>query len=354
MFLFAVAAMVSLSSCIQTEEVYTGGVSELGFKSAVTRGIIQTNDQMIYPIAVSAIVDGTNDGVDNYSHYFVNNRDEDKDIRPNVAKYVYDDAKSYWKGEPARYWPTSGNMEFLAFCPYPKFASIITNLNATTGKFESMVVAGIDNNIADQSDVLFSDVLTAQAPDDARATQPLFFHHATAQLYLTFKKTDSQAEVVVNEVYVSNAKLSGTLTITPTAVEVEEDRFTTTAEWSNLSGFPMKKFLKLNPQDVSDTVLDATIDSAVAYSPTPLLVMPSEQTLIHITYTVDGHKQTFIHNLKVDKTGNTITPVPQWEMGKKYTYNYTINVNEILFDCEVEEWTDGNSVGGNIGENVTI
>lgn len=338
MFLFAVAAMVSLSSCVQTEEVYTGQVQELGFKSAVTRGIINNNDQMTYPIAVSAILDGSDDGVDNYAHYFVNNNAEDKDVRPYVAKYVYEATKSYWKGEPARYWPTAGKLEFLAFCPYPKYASVATNLNATTGKFETMVIAGIDNNIPVQNDVLYSDVLAAESPTDAKATQPLYFHHATAQLNLTFKKTESQAVVVVNEVYVTNVKMHGTLTITPTDTEVDEDRFTTLAAWSDLVNYPMKKFLKPNAVELTDTVLDATLDDATAYSPTPLLVMPEAQTSIHITYTVDGHKQTYTHDLTVG--GAT------WDMGKKYTYNYTINVNEILFNCTVEDWVPVD--GGNI------
>ena len=39
-FLFATAAMVSLSSCVQTDEVYTGGVQEIGFKSGVTRAAV--------------------------------------------------------------------------------------------------------------------------------------------------------------------------------------------------------------------------------------------------------------------------------------------------------------------------
>ena len=330
MFLFAAAAMVSLSSCVQTEEVYTGQLNEMGFKSAVTRGIIQSNSDMVYSIAVSAIVDGTNDSVDNFAHYFINNNVEDKDVRPYVAKYDYDETKSYWKGNPARYWPTYGQMEFLAFCPYPKYASIATNLNATTGKFESMIVTGIDNNIGVQNDVLYSDVLSAEAPTDAHATQPLFFHHATAQLNLTFKKTESQAVVVVNEVYVSNVKLGGTLTITPTAVEVAEDRFTTSAAWSDLVNFPMKKFLKPNATETTETVLDATLDDVDVYSPTPLLVMPEAQTSIHITYTVDGHKQTYTHDLTAGGE--------KWDMGKKYTYNYTINVNEILFNCTVDNW----------------
>ena len=75
-FLFAAAAMVSLSSCVQTSEVYTGKMQEMGFKSAVTRGIIQSNDDMTYPIAVTAVWDDAKDG--DYAHYFEN------------GKFVYD------------------------------------------------------------------------------------------------------------------------------------------------------------------------------------------------------------------------------------------------------------------------
>lgn len=341
MFLFAAAAMVSLSSCVQTEEVYTGKLNEMGFKSAVTRGIIQSNNDMTYPIAVSAILDnGTK-----YNHYFLNDG-IDQVERPYVAKFVYDPTHSYWKGEPARYWPTSGEMEFLAFCPYPVYASIATNLNASTGKFESMVVEGIDNNKAEQSDILYSDLLKATAPDDAHATQPLFFHHACAQINLTFKKTDSQADVIVNQVAITNVKLMGTLTITPTDTQVSgsDKKYLSTAVWSNVTNYPTKNFLKENPTTLSDSVLDMPLDSATAYSPTPLLVIPDAQTSLHIVYTVDGHQQIYTHDLSANGD--------KWEMGKKYTYNFTINVNEILFDCTVEDWKEGNVTPG--GDNITI
>ena len=98
-FLFAAAAMVSLSSCVQTEEVYTGKMEEMGFKSAVTRAIIQSNDDMTYPIAVTAVWDDDKAGT--FSSYFEN------------AKFVYDAGTELWKGEPARYWPTSGDMQFI-------------------------------------------------------------------------------------------------------------------------------------------------------------------------------------------------------------------------------------------------
>ena len=54
-----------------------------------------------------------------------------------------------------------------------------------------------------------------------------------------------------------------------------------------------------------------------------------------IVYTIDGVEHTYTHKLTGD-----------WKMGYKYTYNYTINVNEIIFDCTVDEWipAEGGSI----------
>ena len=302
MFLFAAAAMVSLSSCVQTDEVYTGKLNEMGFKSAVTRGIIQTNDDMTYPIAVTAVWDDTKNG--EFASYF------------EKAKFVYDEPSSLWKGEPARYWPTSGNMQFLALCPYP--ISTVTHTYKTNGELEKLVWGTIENNLMDQHDVLFSDLLSVEAPRSS--AQPLLFHHAYTQLNVTFKKTDSAATVVLKSVKVNDVFINGKLSITPVAGA------SSTAEWT--VGLPVPRFfLPANPTSVENGTLDATLEAATPFAPIPVLVIPSAQTEIIIEYTIDGHAHTYTHTL----TGN-------WEMGYKYTYNYTINVNEIIFDCTVEEW----------------
>ena len=310
-FLFAAAAMVSLSSCVQTEEVYTGKMQEMGFKSAVTRGIIQSNDDMTYPIAVSAVWDDTKTG--DFAKYFEN------------GKFVYDAGTELWKGEPARYWPTSGNMQFIGLCPYPT-KSNITNSYKTNGEIEKVVWGTIDNNLMDQHDVLYSDLLSVEAPQTS--AQPLLFHHAYAQLNVTFKKTDSAAAVIVKTVSVEDVNLTGILTVTPVVDEKS------TAEWQ--AGLPISRyFLPEVATGVENGTLDATLEAATPFAPQPVLVIPSAQTRIVIEYTIDGHEHTYTHTL----SGN-------WEMGYKYTYNYTINVNEIIFDCTVEDWIPVE--GGNI------
>ena len=312
-FLFAAAAMVSLSSCVQTDEIYTGKSNEMGFKSAVTRGIIQTNEDMTYPIAVTAVWDDTQNG--EFASYF------------EKAKFVYDAGTELWKGEPARYWPTSGDMQFLGLCPYP-VNTTITPSYKTNGEIEKIVWGTIDNNLMDQHDVLFSDLLSVEAPQTS--AQPLLFHHAYAQLNVTFKKTDSAAAVIVKNVAVKDVNLSGILTVTPVVGG------TSTAEWQ--AGLPLSRyFLPESTTGVENGTLDAVLEAATPFAPQPVLVIPGAQTRIVIEYTIDGHAHTYTHDLSSNG---------DWEMGHKYTYNYTINVNEIIFDCTVEDWipVDGGSI----------
>ena len=310
MFLFAAAAMVSLSSCVQTSEVYTGKLEEMGFKSAVTRGIIQSNTDMTYPISVTAVWDNPSDASSNYVSYFEN------------AEFVYD--AGLWKGNPAKYWPTSGNMGFLALCPFPQTATVTPYYNVD-GTIEKLEFGTIDNNLKEQHDVLYSDLLSVAAPQTS--AQSLQFHHAYAQINTTFQKTDSAAVVVVKSVSAVEVNLSGKLTVTPVGPE-------SVATWAK--GLEVNRyFLPEGATGVKNGTLDHVLTATDAYSPTPVLVIPGNQTKIVIVYTIDGVQHTYTHTLS-----------GTWDMGYKYTYNYTINVNEIIFDCDVDEWVavDGGSV----------
>lgn len=309
----AAAVMVSLSSCVKTNEVYTGQMQEMGFKSAVTRGVIQSNADMTYPIAVTSVWDNPSDASGNYVVYF------------EGAKFVYDASTTLWKGDPAKYWPTSGDMQFLALCPYPVNATITNNYNVD-GTVKNVVFGTIDNNLKEQHDVLFSDILAVEAPKTA--AQPLLFHHAYAQLNVTFKKTDSAAAVVVKSVTANEVNLNGVLTVTPAVGG------TSTAAWQTGLGVN-RYFLPADATSVENGTLDAVLSATDAYSPSPVLVIPGAQTQFTIVYTIDGVEHVYKHVL----TG-------EWLMGYKYTYNYTINVNEIMFSCTVEDWipADGGSV----------
>lgn len=315
-FLFAAAAMVSLSSCVQTEDVYTGGLNEMGFKSAVTRAIVQTNDDMTYPISVSSVWDNPA-SAEAYVPYFTN------------TKFALTDG--VWKATPAKYWPNAGKMQFLALCPADVTAATLT-YDGNNGTFAAAKIY-VENNLVDQNDILYSDLLAVDAPQ--QSAQPLLFHHALAQLNVTLNKVETNAVVTVNSVKVVNASLNGTLTVLPTttASEGQANSLVTKAEWAEKVEMDRYFLADATATSVED-YYNATLTTE-AQSPAALLVIPSAQTQIVIEYTVDGKNQTYTHTLTGD-----------WEMGYKYTYNYTISVNEITFDCHVDNWVpaDGGTI----------
>ena len=325
MFLFAAAAMVSLSSCVQTNEVYTGKLNEIGFQSAAVCGIIHEQADFTYPISVSSVWDNPNDLQDKYV------------VRFDNAKFIYDSSLNSWRGETPYYWPNAGNMNFLAFCPYPSNATITTNYNAATGKIDNMVITNISNNIKDQHDILFSDLLSVIAPQTS--AQALQFHHALAQINVEFKKTDSSAEVVLNSVQLENVFFVGSLTVTP------HEGSASTAVWNHAAAefSEHRYFLKSTTvSGVEDKELATILSHDTAYSPLPVLVIPSDQTRMKIAYTVNGHQD--VKTVDLSSYG-------EWEMGKKYTYKFTVNVNEIIFNCSVDAWE---SVDINGGSQITI
>lgn len=350
MFLFAAAAMVSLSSCVQTEEVYTGQAQEMGFKSAVTRaGIIDNSDDMTDPIAVAMVLDKEKNGA--FVPYQV-------DAASGTAEFVYG-STGVWRGNPARYWPNTGKMNFLALSPYPRTATIATTY-ATDGQVESMLFSGIDNNKVVQNDILYSDLLSVDCPQEE--TQLLSFHHSLAQLVVTFQKLNASADVVLQSVKLIDVHLGNKLKVTAGTPN-------SSAEWLDLGSSINRYFLKntevssyengtlAEPLKGKDALITADEEP---YSPLPVLVAPSNQTSVEIVYSVDGHQYTHIHDFQIDPlTDLPYDETKTWEMGHKYIYNFTINVNEILFDCTVEEWTPGNYGPGfptenESGENITI
>ena len=301
-FLFAAAAMVSLSSCVQTEDVYTGGLNEIGFKSAVTKAAID-GTTFEGSMTVAAVWDAEKDG--SYVEYF--------------APYKFTGtASTPWAGDPAaKYWPNTGKMQFVACYPY----GIGTFTADYTGDvLAGYGVAGIANKTA-QNDVLYSDLLTCDAPQES--AKALQFHHALSLLKVTFATNVPTEAIKIVSVSVADVVFDGDLTVTAGNPS--------TAAWSN-EGTPETYTF----QNVDTTnQLTATADEYA----TPLLILPAAaQTSMTIAYTFNDHEMT----KKVDLSG-----YGKWEMGKRYIYNFTIGAKEIKSTCTVDNWTD-EVVGGGI------
>ena len=312
-FLFAAAAMVSLSSCVQTEDVYTGGVREIGFKSAVVRDAIETTT-FTGSMNVAAAWDADGEATTkNYVEYFTPTKFTDKN-KNNV-----------WSGEPARYWPNVGKMQFLAHFPYNEtFVVAYGDKGAITG-----YTATVTGNKDAQNDVLYSNVHECNCAPQAQ--QPLLFHHAMTLLQVNFatnlpNTTEAKNVVKIKEVTVYDVRFDGKLNVTGAA------NTKSSAEWSDHGDKTNYTFLNIDP----DYELGATVNPDKAS--TPLLILPSKtdekQTKMTVVFELNGHEMTKTVEFNAGDNG-----YGDWKMGYKYIYNFTISANEILFDVEVDNWT---------------
>lgn len=308
-FLFAAAAMVSLSSCVQTDEVYTGGVQEIGFKSGVTRAAIENGAIAEGSISVYGAWDA--DGAEtakNWVAYF----------KPTEVMEFTDKGSNTWGGATPQYWPNAGTMQFIAH--YPHAANMAVALDAANG-ITGYTVADIAAD--SQVDVLFSDLVKpATVPGGKQALQ---FHHAKALLKLVFKTTydTSLHEVKLVSAKINGVSLGGTLAVNSTTA-------TSSAEWTSKTTAEDSTFGVPTELMVKDTEYKAT---------TSTMVVPGAQTNLTIVYNLNGEDKTANVNLSTED---------DWVMGHVYTYTLTIakSTDEILFGCTVDTWTPAASNPG--------
>lgn len=113
----------------------------------------------------------------------------------------------YWdyKNESdAKYWPTTGNMDFFAYFPYSETGDVF----ATT-KNDTDPVMTITNNSGKQ-DVLFAKVANRSQIDRVH----LYFNHALSKIAsMNIKVTASDIEVVVSKVEILNTSTKGKILV---------------------------------------------------------------------------------------------------------------------------------------------
>ena len=80
------------------------------------------------------------------------------------------------------------------------------------------------------------------------------------------------------------------------------------------------------------------------------IIPEQNQTAIKFEYTLTSTTQAFVPQTATYEY--PLSRFEKWEMGKKYTYNITINFKEITIDPSVENWVD--VPNGGTGTDVQI
>lgn len=285
-FILASAAIVALASCAKTEVVYKDAPEEIAFKQITN--VMTKADALSGSMGVYAYYNG--------AAYF------------DKTEFAIQAGETFWTAASPKYWPVSGEVGFVMYAP---FAANVASTSIT----ELTFTKSAGNN----DDLLYGTVTSGKTVNAV----PVTLNHALTNVLVNVK---------------------GEASVTLVSVELLEvgDAGTGVVDFSNSK-------VIWTPTAVKNPVIYSTEQTL---SPTPIsctscLVLPAEELdaqQIRLTYKVEGS----VGNLTYTTDSGVGTNVlgTKWESGKKYIYNITVGVEEIMFDADVAEWAAGNGADG--------
>lgn len=316
-FFLTVAATALFAACNKTEVVYNNDPKEIAFnavnktavKAPVDGAAFPTDDNM--QVAAYLAQGDAGAGQITSGNYF--------------AATLFDYAGEFWKGN--RYWPLSESIiNFLAISQPDPASPVTTVFDSTTPAAVATVT------LADNSTVQYDLMYAAAQGHCTPGNYPdvdMVFKHALSWIYFTVKtNVTGTGKITVNSITLNDAVYDGTLTLTNNCYNVTSSYTSAAAnvdaDWTTVG-------TKQNVPVVSGAVTCGT--TALDFG-NGLLVLPGDQTSFTINYTIT-HETGVANTLTY-----TYTLGGEWAMAKKYIYNITLNLNEILIDPVVADWAD--------------
>ena len=216
-----------------------------------------------------------------------------------------------------KYWPVSGAVDFVVYAPY---ATGVTSTSASNLQ--------ITKDSGDQTDWLYGKATSPKT--DAAVTVTLY--HALTQVIVNVKGT---SDVTVEKVELLSTVQNATGTITfgtaPTRVVWEPNQSVTKDDMVLFSGTAQQE----GAQAEGETLTIKATGSC--------LVVPTvlSNEAIRITYKLTGSDNSLTHTTVTKSTIVSNQLGTEWLHGTKYIYNVSITPEEIKFNPDVQEWTDG-------------
>lgn len=259
-----------------------------------------------------------------------------------------------WAPTPTYYWPKNGKLTFDAYSPTELKTLATVECDASKGLTIGNYT--VPTTLEQQIDVLYSDraadkVSTSFATGTTYEGVDIVFNHALAAVAFTIKQSEAYPEgtikvkdIVINAL--SNGNFAHNITYYParTAAPAWSDQKTAAdykalacADYANslqpvnAEGAAGATVLVL-PQDFSDeNDVTITVNYYIKNQNEAELLQKAE---FHL-------KDTANQSGKYQADQSSVT-VDKWEMGKKYTYNLTIGLDDIFFAPTITEWVGVN------------
>ncbi len=369
-FLFALSATLMLAGCSKTEVASVKeGSDVISFQTIVgsqkTKALINSQ---VYP---------TDETFGTFAYFNASGTtfptDAEVYIPESEVKYVpaSGSTAAYWSTDTKYYWPKQGTLAFFSYSPYDEL-NAVTDCDVTNG----ITISNWDVDAKQTTDVMVADAVSGKSYNESNGGYqgvPTVFRHKLAQIVkITFKtdktyNTNAEASAAVGDkfFYVNSVKINN-LDYTGKYVSGNQVSGTKQGTWTVTNGSNKRSYTWYSAGTgdgvaFGETAVEVAANKLTDNTQKYLLLLPqslptaaaaADTKNIEITYTIktcngkDTTGPTFTSET-VHKTisfyqihGGTAAAVPSWAINTRYSYTFTVGLDQIKWAPSVVDWTD--------------
>lgn len=363
-FFLAVAAIVALAACTKSE----------ADKNAYERNRV-INFNTVANKATKAPITGTTYSYDCpsfgvFAYYLAEGNWNFAAANSSAVSYMEDvevsfnDTKDIWVPSSTYYWPLQGKLNFIAYSPYDAADATFTNAGLLT-----LSNFTVNTTVANQVDLLYSSVANDKTQNEAYYVDSansknsetadedkgvnIKFKHALAQVIFKAKTADeiyaNGMSFKIDTIVVNAASTATSMTVSnPTDAQLASAITTWNSPSTNANfvvradDFPNATVAAAAANFLTDSLSDPIGDALLMIPVTAFAGTNPKVTVKYSQYRLSdaayfGTKSVDIYFDDIDDV------VTNWQAGKKYVYNLTIDLQKIYFNPTITAWTDGGS-----------
>ena len=323
--IISLLAIAAVASCAKTEDVYTGGDSEIKLAP-----VTSLTTKAEFTGAIDGIQYPTNEEFSVFAYWTGNDKVDFTYINDKAFKR----AGQYWAGrDDVYYWPKNGTLRFACYSPesvdgvshFPDTDTYVVNYQQS-------------NNTGETIDFMLSPITVPYTAHTAAENVSVVFEHTLSWITLKVKAANADAvkAFTIHDMIINGVQTQGTLFATM-GDGVKYD------EWMNVNT-PLA-YDVVKGKDITLT----TVPTIVEDVDNGTVVIPQVPTTLTINFTQNAMiADDNVTESTPELTGQTIT-IPleldnendnKWHPGKHYIYTVVFDLDEIVINPSVADWED--------------